>query len=179
MKFNIPSNITMGRITPNPFEEYLIDANKYYSIDGRLLMFHTTTAENAKSIIENGLESNQTPPVGFDGRIMPKGVWFQAVPFIPWSIDNFLPKFNEESSMEVLVYSIDSSVISEPIMEQTWYAFQWCLEPKELTFEGVMNTEDILKLRDEKFRGYVKDHVAHDTLPKQTEFFKKMLKDHK
>lgn len=167
----------MGRITPSPFEECHTDANKFYSINGRLLMFHTTTAENANNIIKNGLESKQTLPVGLDGRIMPKGVWFQAVPFIPWSIDNWIPKFNNEGSIEVLVYSVDSKLIPDPIMEQTWYAFQWCLQSEELTFEGVMNTEDILKLRDDKVAGYVEQNVVRDELPEQTEFFKKMLKD--
>lgn len=170
--------ITQTAIIQNtPFKDWGAyasqDADMLHFIDpDTICLFHITTPDNAVKL----MDSQPIPHacrIGFDGRETAKGFWLNNVPFIPYSIEQFMPQFMPDVDIKVLAYAVPVSVFKTLTIETTWPFAQFYLSEDLLSQQEFRPVEvtpaDFLELRNpatmEKIIQYCRESLQHQLCP--------------
>ncbi|MEP5568417.1 MAG: hypothetical protein ABJN62_11325 [Halioglobus sp.] len=122
------------------------DSNLVWVAGDRIAAFHTTTPEAWPKIQAEGFKEGISR-VGFDGREMPKGVWVNNTPFLPYSIDWFHPAFDDEGDMVIIAVTIPKQDIFH--YEVTWPSMQWVVSSDDIEIIGLLEPEEFFYWRTE------------------------------
>jgi hypothetical protein len=168
------NQVNAGAISPNPFQDWgcyaNIDANLIWTNDEELIGFHVTTPETANIIVESGSMKETQCRIGFDGRQSKLGAWVNCVPFIPYSIEQYMPRFECNTDMAVVMATIPLEKAMPGFeVESSWPFAQFALPSEEITSLQLITPEQFLSYRSrsaiEKLRRYIAESIRDGEMP--------------
>jgi hypothetical protein len=175
--FNVDdiTDFKVHRLTLDPFEDWYEegyanrDANRFLANGTFLMGFHLTTPEGAEGILRDGPRPSPELAIGFDGRKMPPGFWLNSMPFVPYSVEQWLPRFTPETDMRILGCIVPVEVARRPVIDTTWPFLQWPVEVDDIkriveispaSFVALRTAETLRDLRE-----YISDALEGEELP--------------
>ena len=185
----------IATIDPNPYEHPAPDAFRFHRahldhLEDVLIGFHTSTKEDQEQILAGNIEE-RTYEVGglpfpdaiiidenggvtegtIPTRTAPAGFWVNGVPWIPYSIDQFHPTYDNQTDMAVTVFLLPGMFGATPHVEHTWPHLQWPvpLEMAKTAARFRLHPQNFLDFRGEEsrhaLRGYIKDALREGLMP--------------
>lgn len=120
-----------------PDGNYLWTTGTGYKRPDRLLLFHTTTAEAARSILAGGPE-RRIPLRGFDGWAGEAAFWCSSVPIVQDGLEVWNPRLAPTDGSVVEVVTLGVMVRTVTALEDrlrvdsTWPCLQFALDPDDV-----------------------------------------------
>lgn len=115
--------------------------------EGNARLYHVTSENNAAMIFLTSQPRVNSCKIGFDNREMPAGFYCNAIPFMPYAVEMWMPAI-ERGDIAILEVLVPQRLLPDRyVFDPTWRFPQFAIQPDDIEGLRLVHAEEFVSLR--------------------------------